>query len=31
MLSLLVHKNQIIGGDVTNTSPEGKVQGFAMP
>ena len=29
--TLLVHKNQIIGGDVTNTSPEGKVQGFAMP
>ena len=29
--TLLVHKNQIIGGDVTNTSPEGRVQGFAMP
>ena len=29
--TLLVHKNQIIGGDVTNTSPEGKVQGFVMP
>ena len=29
--TLLVHKNQIIGGDVTNTGAEGKVQGFAMP
>ena len=29
--TLLVHKNQIIGGDVTNTSPDGRVQGFAMP
>ena len=29
--TLLVHKNQIIGGDVTNTSPQGKIQGFAMP
>ena len=29
--TLLVHKNQIIGGDVTNTGPEGRVQGFAMP
>ena len=27
--TLLVHKNQIIGGDVTNTGPEGRVQGFA--
>ena len=27
--TLLVHKNQIIGGDVTNTGAEGKVQGFA--
>ena len=27
--TLLVHKNQIIGGDITNTSPDGKVQGFA--
>ena len=27
--TLLVHKNQIIGGDVTNTSPEGRVQGFS--
>lgn len=29
--TLLVHKNQIIGGDVTNTGPEGRVQGFARP
>ena len=29
--TLLVHKNQVIGGDVTNTSPDGRVQGFAMP
>ena len=27
--TLLVHKNQIIGGDVTNTGADGKVQGFA--
>ena len=29
--TLLVYKNQIIGGDITDTSPNGKVQGFAMP
>ena len=29
--TLLVHKNQIIGGDITNTAPGGKVQGFKMP
>ena len=29
--TLLVHKNQIIGGDITNTGPEGQVQGFARP
>ena len=29
--TLLVHKNQIIGGDVTNTSPDGRVQGFTRP
>ena len=29
--TLLVHKNQIIGGDVTNPGPEGRVHGFAMP
>ncbi|MCI7096860.1 MAG: DUF4830 domain-containing protein [Clostridiales bacterium] len=29
--TLLVYKNQIIGGDVTNTAAGGKVQGFKMP
>ena len=29
--TVLVHKNQVIGGDVTNTAPGGKVQGFKMP
>ena len=29
--TVLVHKNQVIGGDVTNTAPDGKVQGFRMP
>ena len=28
--TLLVYKNQIIGGDVTDTSAKGKVQGFKM-
>jgi len=28
--TLLVYKNQIIGGDITNTAPGGKVQGFKM-
>ena len=28
--TLLVHKNQIIGGDITNTAPGGVVQGFQM-
>lgn len=28
--TVLVHKNQIIGGDITNTAPGGKVQGFKM-
>ena len=27
----LVHKNTIVGGDVTDTSPNGKIQGFKMP
>ncbi len=26
--TLLVYKNQIIGGDITNTAPGGKLQGF---
>lgn len=29
--TLLVYKDQIIGGDVTDSAPGGKVQGFAMP
>ena len=29
--TLLVYKNQIIGGDVTNTAAKGAVQGFQMP
>ena len=29
--TLLVYKNQIIGGDVTNTSAKGAVSGFKMP
>ncbi len=26
--TLLVHKNEIIGGDITDTAPGGKIQGF---
>ncbi len=29
--TLLVYKNQIIGGDITNTSPRGVIQGFRKP
>ena len=29
--TLLVYKNQIIGGDITDTAANGKVQGFQMP
>lgn len=29
--TLLVYKNQIIGGDVTDTSAKGVIQGFKMP
>ena len=29
--TVLVYKNQIVGGDVTDTSAKGKVQGFKMP
>ena len=29
--TLLVYKNQVIGGDVTNTSAKGAIQGFKMP
>lgn len=29
--TLLVYKNEIIGGDVTNTAAKGVIQGFKMP
>ncbi len=29
--TLLIYKNQVIGGDVTNTAAKGKIQGFKMP
>ena len=29
--TVLVHKNRIIGGDITDTAPGGKVQGFKKP
>ena len=29
--TLLVYKNQVIGGDITSTAPNGQVQGFKMP
>ena len=29
--TLLVHKNQVIGGDVTDTSAGGHIRGFKMP
>ena len=29
--TVLVYKNQVIGGDITNTAASGKVQGFKMP
>ena len=29
--TLLVHRNQVIGGDVTDTSAGGKIRGFKMP
>ena len=29
--TLLVYKNQVIGGDVTNSAPDGKIHGFEMP
>lgn len=29
--TLLIFKNKIIGGDVTDTSPNGKIRGFQMP
>lgn len=29
--TLLIYKNQVIGGDVTNTASKGAIQGFTMP
>lgn len=29
--TVLVYKNQVIGGDITNAAPGGKIQGFAFP
>ena len=29
--TVLVYRNQIVGGDVTDTSPKGKVHGFKIP
>lgn len=29
--TLLVYKNKVIGGDVTDTSAKGKIRGFQMP
>ena len=29
--TVLVYKNQIIGGDITDTAPNGKIQGFEKP
>lgn len=29
--TLLIYKDKVIGGDVTNTSAKGKIQGFKMP
>lgn len=29
--TLLVYKDEIIGGDVTDSGPQGQVRGFAMP
>lgn len=29
--TLLISKNQVIGGDITDTSPKGSIRGFKMP
>jgi hypothetical protein len=29
--TLLVYKNQIIGGDITDTAASGRIHGFKMP
>ena len=29
--TVLVHKDQVIGGDITNTAPKGRIHSFRMP
>lgn len=29
--TLLIYKNQVIGGDITDTAAKGRIQGFKMP
>ena len=29
--TLLIYKNQVIGGDITNTAAKGQIRGFKMP
>ena len=29
--TLLIYKNEIIGGDVTDSAPNGQIRGFKMP
>ena len=29
--TLLVYKNQVIGGDITDTAAKGRIRGFKMP
>jgi len=29
--TLLIHKNEVIGGDITSTAPKGRIHGFKLP
>ena len=29
--TLLIHKNEVIGGDITNTAAKGRIHGLKMP
>ena len=29
--TLLIYKNEVIGGDVTDSAPNGQIRGFKMP
>ena len=29
--TVLVHKNEVIGGDITSTAPNGRIHSFKMP